>query len=78
MASAYLPERFAGLSAAQRLVWFYVRDSGMAEYSSRSLAQALELNPHTAATALRILKKRGLLRELVPASGRRGATLEAL
>ena len=78
MASAYLPERFAGLSAAQRLVWFYVRETGTAEYSSRSLAQALELNPHTAATALRVLKGRGLLRELTPASGQRGATLEAL
>lgn len=77
MSSTYLPERFIGLSAAQRLVWFYIRDSGTAEYSARSLAQALEINPHTAATALRVLKERGLIRELTPASGQRGATLEA-
>lgn len=77
MKPVYLPERFIGLSAAQKLIWFYVRDLGAAEYSSRSVAQALELSPHTAATALRVLKKRALLRELTPASGQRGATLEA-
>lgn len=77
MKPAYFPERFTGLSAAQKLVWFYVRDLGAAEYSSRSIAQALELSPHTAATALRILKERTLLYELKPASGQRGATLEA-
>jgi DNA-binding MarR family transcriptional regulator len=78
MSFHYKPERFIGLSTAQKLVWFYLYFVGSGEHSARSLAQKLEINYHTAATAIKTLKEKGLLEEITPARGRRGAELKAV
>jgi DNA-binding MarR family transcriptional regulator len=78
MSFQYKPERFTGLSTAQKLVWFYIHHVGSGEHSARSLAQELDINPHTAATSIRTLKEKGLLEEITPARGRRGAELKAV
>jgi DNA-binding MarR family transcriptional regulator len=78
MSFQYKPERFMGLSVAQRLVWFYIYFVGPGEHSARSLAQELDINHHTAATAIKTLREKGLLEEITPARGRRGAELKAV
>lgn len=70
--------RFEGLSPAQRLIWYFIRDQGEGQYSTRKLAEALGLgSPHTAHKALLVLQGRGLLEVIEPASGRRPALLRA-
>lgn len=71
-------ENFGGLSAVDKLVWFFLRDLGPSRLSISDLQRGLGLSRRAAHEAFSVLRKRGLVIELERPMGRRPGVYEAV